>query len=95
MYTWALRNLITEFARAAKRPHVPREAAMRQLYIDAGVPLPEGSFQFLLHSCLAPGADNVQHDEKEEECEDNACWEEEGGEEEEVEVDPEACVKRT
>ena len=68
---------------------------MRQLYIDAGVPLPEGSFQFLLHSCLAPGADNVQHDEKEEECEDNACWEEEGGEEEEVEVDPEACVKRT
>ena len=42
MHTWALRNLITEFGRAARRPHVPREAAMRDLYVKAGVDLPEG-----------------------------------------------------
>lgn len=43
MQAWGLRNLITEFARAARRPHVPREPAMRSLYISAGIPLPEGS----------------------------------------------------
>ena len=42
MHTWALRNLITEFGRAARRPHVPRESAMRELYVCAGVDLPEG-----------------------------------------------------
>ena len=44
MNAWALRRLITEFARAAKRPHIPREAAMRSLYIQADIPLPEGSW---------------------------------------------------
>lgn len=43
LHAWGLRRLITEFSRAAKRPHIPREPAMRELYIQAGVPLPEGS----------------------------------------------------
>lgn len=40
MQAWSLRQLVTQFGRAARRPHVPREAAMRQLYVAADVPLP-------------------------------------------------------
>ena len=47
MHTWALRNLITEFGRAARRPHIPRESAMRELYVCAGVDLPEGGWDEL------------------------------------------------
>ena len=42
MQAWSLRQLVTQFGRAARRPHVPREAAMRSLYVAADVPLPEG-----------------------------------------------------
>ena len=41
--SWALRRLISVFSRTVKRPHVPREPAMRALYLVAGVPLPEGA----------------------------------------------------
>lgn len=41
-HAWGIRRLVTEFSKAAKRPHIPREAAMRNLYIHAGIPLPEG-----------------------------------------------------
>ena len=44
-HSWALRRLVSVFARTVRRPHVPREPAMRQLYLAAGVPLPEGSLQ--------------------------------------------------
>ena len=33
---------MTVFARAARRPHIPREKWMRKLYIEAGIELPEG-----------------------------------------------------
>ena len=49
MQAWSLRQLVTQFGRAARRPHVPREAAMRQLYAAADVPLP-GSYTILVHS---------------------------------------------
>ena len=42
MQAWSLRQLVSQFGRAARRPHVPREAAMRSLYVAADVPLPEG-----------------------------------------------------
>ena len=38
-HAWSLRQLVTQFGRAARRPHVPREAAMRSLFISAGIPL--------------------------------------------------------
>ena len=42
MQAWSLRQLVTQFGRSARRPHVPREAAMRSLYVAADVPLPVG-----------------------------------------------------
>lgn len=47
MQGWALRRLVTEFARAARRPHVPREAGMRNLFLTAGIPLPAGADGYL------------------------------------------------
>ena len=42
---WKVRRLMTEFARAARRPHWPREAAMRELFAAAGIenPTADGS----------------------------------------------------
>lgn len=42
MQAWAVRRLVSVFARCARRPHIPRERGMRQLYLEAGIPLPEG-----------------------------------------------------
>ena len=39
---WGLRRLVSVFARAARRPHIPREKWMRKLFIEAGIELPEG-----------------------------------------------------
>ena len=40
---WGLRRLVSVFARAARRPHIPREPWMRKLYVEADIELPEGS----------------------------------------------------
>lgn len=37
---WKVRRLMTEFARAARRPHWPREVAMRELFAVAGIENP-------------------------------------------------------
>jgi len=37
---WKIRRLITEFSRAARRPHWPRERAMRELFETAGITNP-------------------------------------------------------
>eukprot|EP00435_Cladocopium_sp_Y103_P007074 s3978_g2.t1 len=99
--SWALRRLISVFSRTVKRPHVPREPAMRALYLVAGVPLPEGANPEIEHP--TPGgsgedpnaaAGENAADEGEEGWGDD--MEEEGGEEEEIEndceVDPETGV---
>lgn len=37
---WKVRRLMTEFARAARRPHWPRESAMQELFLKAGISNP-------------------------------------------------------
>ncbi|CAE7325240.1 unnamed protein product, partial [Symbiodinium sp. KB8] len=40
---WIIRNLITIFAKVAKRPHKPRCAGVRSLFEKAGIPVPASS----------------------------------------------------
>lgn len=37
MESWILKRLISILSRAAKRPHVPRNAGMKQLLKDCGI----------------------------------------------------------
>ncbi len=37
---WKVRRLMTEFTRAARRPHWPRESAMQELFLTAGISNP-------------------------------------------------------
>lgn len=43
LQAWVIRRLITEFNRAARRGHFPRERAMQQIYEESGIPLPHNS----------------------------------------------------
>ena len=37
---WVIRRLITIFKKCAKRPHVPRDAGVRELFSRSGIPTP-------------------------------------------------------
>ena len=45
-----LRNLVTLFARTAKRPHAPRDPNLRDLFRRSGVPIPQSAWDILARS---------------------------------------------
>lgn len=40
---WALRRLVSIFAQVARRPHVPRDAQMRKLFVCIGIDVDRAS----------------------------------------------------
>ena len=40
---WIVRNMVTIFAKVAKRPHTPRDAGIRRLFNASGIPIPQST----------------------------------------------------
>lgn len=38
---WKVKRLVSVFSRQAKRGHYPREVAMRRIFMEAGIDLPD------------------------------------------------------